>query len=697
MPSISGFARRARRAALVSLLWAGAARGSEQGLPAAVEEGVARARIESALAVVRPALVRLTVVGRHFSDGRAVRYPSSGSGVIVSERGELLTNFHVAGHAERIRATLATGEIVDAEVVGHDALTDLSVLRLDLAERAPGAPPLEPARFRETEPQVGEAVLALGSPLTLASSVTLGIVSNTRRVFTDFTGSRLEEMELEGEPTGLFTRWIQHDALILPGNSGGPLVDLDGRIVGVNELGGAGVGFAIPAPLAESVFRRIVAEGRVRRADLGFVALPVSKLGPKLSERGALISSVTPGGPAEKGGVKPGDRLVSLAGEPVVVRFFEEVPELYRRIAALPIDAPVELELERGGKPMKVSLRTAEMEEAVGEEAEIRELGIAVQELTTPMAISLQVEPRTGLLVTSVRNGSAATLAKPSIEDGDLLTELAGKPVRTIEDLRSALTAAGKGDRLVALRRDDERLNSVVRLEDERARRTGGELPKAWLGVRTQVVTPGLAQAMGVADLRGFRVTQVLPWSEAEKAELEPGDVIVAIDGEPLEAEREQDSDGLRQAIEVHSIGDTVELATRRGREARTVRVLLEARPLEPSEARTTKQEALGFSAREVTLLDRAEHHFDRNQQGALVTEVVSGGWAQMAGLDPDDLIVSIADRPIAGVAALESVLAEVTAARPEVLAFFVRRGARTHFVFLEPKWNGTSSPASSR
>ncbi len=680
---------------------------TETAVPSAIQPPVrplatssaepAHARIEAALAAVRPALVRLTVVGRHFSDGRVVRFPSSGSGVIVTARGELLTNFHVAGHAERIRATLASGEIVDAEVVGHDPLTDLSVLRLDLSDRPPGAPPLEPASFRPGEVAVGEPVLALGSPLTLASSVTLGIVSNTRRVFTDFTGTRLEDLELEGEPTGLFTRWIQHDALILPGNSGGPLVDLDGRIVGVNELGGAGVGFAIPAPLAESVLARVLAEGRVRRSDLGLVALPVSKLGHALAQKGALISSVTPGGPAEQAGVRPGDRLLALGGEPVVVRFFEEVPELYRRIAALPIDSPVALELERAGERLQITARTAELEQAVGEEAEIRELGLAVQEITVPMAIARQIEPKAGLLITSVRNGSPAALAKPAFEAGDLLTELAGQAVRSIADLRAALAAAGRGERLVALRRDDERLFAIVRLDDERPRRAGGELPKAWLGVRTQVVTPALAQAMSAPALRGFRVTQVLPWSEAERAGLAPGDVVVAIDGEALEGEREQDADDLRQAVELRSIGDTIELETSRAGAARKVSVLLEARPLEPSEVRSTKQETLGFSARELTLYDRAEHHLDRAQQGALVTEIVSGGWAQMAGLQPEDLILLVSGRSVAGVATLETVLAEETAARPEVLAIFVRRGARTHFVFLEPKWNGVADPKEAR
>jgi serine protease Do len=697
-----GAPRRAAAGALALALAASGAPARAAPEPVAAPAGpaeaaVAAARIEAAVEAVRPALVRLTVVARHFSDGRAQRYPSAGSGVIVTAAGELLTNYHVAGRAERIAATLASGEIVDAEVVGHDALTDLSVLRLDLSRRPPGAPPLVPARFRAGEPAVGEPVLALGSPLTLASSVTLGIVSNTRRVFTDITGTRLEEMELEGEPTGLFTLWIQHDALILPGNSGGPLVDLDGRIVGINELGGAGVGFAIPAPLAEGVLAEILARGRVRRADLGWTLLPVAKLGPGRAERGALVASVTPGGAAERAGVRPGDRLLALAGEPVTVRFFEELPDLYRRISELAIGEPVALELARGAETLAVAARPSELEEAAGAEGEARELGIAVQELTAPMAIARQVEPRSGLLVTSVRNGSPAALAKPGVESGDLLTALAGRALRTIADLRAALAAAGRGELLAALRRDDERLLAVVRLENERERRSGGELPKAWLGVRTQVVTPALARAIGAPALRGFRVTQVLPWSEAERAGLETGDVIVALDGQRLEAEREQDADALRQEIQLRGIGETVALEVRREGAARVLGVRLEARPLEPGEARSVKLEALGFAARDLTLFDRAELHLDRAQQGALAIEVVPGGWAQMAGLEPDDLIVSVAGREVADVAGLEAVVAAAMAERPEVLPLFVRRGRKTHFVFLEPKWNGANAEEEVR
>ncbi len=633
--------------------------------------------------MIRPALVQLTVVSERYSEGRAVRYPSAGSGVIVSADGLVLTNYHVAGRSTRIQATLIDGDIVGVDVVAHDPLTDLSVLRL---QPRPDRAPFAFARFAARAPEVGEPVLALGNPLTLASSVTLGIVSNTRRVFTDFTATQLEDLDLDGEPTGLFTQWLQHDALILPGNSGGPLVDLDGDIVGINELGGAGIGFAIPGRLAQKVLASALAEGRVRRSDLGFTVLPVAKLG---RSSGALVASIAPDGPAAKADLLPGDVVLAVAGEPVTVRFFEEVPSFYSRIADLAVGSEVGLSIERGGATRELRLRTAELEPAFGAEAEVPRLGVTVQEITTSMARVRQIPPRAGLLITSVRAGSPAATSRPTINAGDVLTGFAGQPVRTVVDFESAVKAQPAGELLMELLRDDEKLLTVGKLDDKPPAPQGGELPKAWLGVQTQVVTPALARALETPDLRGFRISRVFPWTEAEKAGLATGDVVTAVDGEVLEAEREQDAENLRHAVEEMPIGGTAELALMRDGKSRSVTVRLEPRPRDAGEAKASRQEQLGFSVREVTLFDRVEFHWDRNQQGVLVTEVVPGGWSQMAGLEPNDLVLAIADRDVTDAKSFEQVLATTLAARPAVIKIFVRRGARTHFVFLEPDWDG--------
>jgi len=640
--------------------------------------------IAGALEAVRPALVQLRVVSQRYGDGRAQRFPSSGSGVVVTPRGELLTNYHVAGHSARIQATLASGEVLPAEVVAHDPLTDLSVLRLVGADGRT----FPTASLATRDPEVGEPVLALGSPLTLASSVTLGIVSNARRVFTDFVGSRIEDLELDGEPTGLFTQWLQHDALILPGNSGGPLVALDGSVVGINELGGGGVGFAIPAGIAREVLAEALATGRVIRADLGLSALPVAKMD---RETGALVASVDRGSPAEAAGVLPGDLLTSLDGREVRVRFFEEVPELYRTISELPIGEPVELEIERDGERRRLVASPVELEPAVGEEAEVPALGLVAQEVTSAMARARNVERGAGLLITSLRAGTPAATAKPPLQAGDLLTRFEERALPTHDDLAEALAEA-PDDRpaVVGVWRDGLELLALVRPESGRTPRSGGELPKAWLGIETQEVTPELASAMGLDGLSGFRVTRVLPWTTAEAAGLRVGDVVTVIDGERLESRRAQDRENLRRAVESHAIGDEVRLAVRRGEDDVELPVQLEARPRGAEDARDLELEALGFEVREITQFDRVRMHLDRDQEGVVVTDVTSGGWAQLAGLETTDLVLGADGAPVRWLSDLEAAVRRSRESSAPTLRLFVRRGARTHFLFVEPDWNGS-------
>ncbi len=651
-----------------------------------------RQDLDFAKSKVYPALVNIGVVVRDFSGGRTQRGAGAGSGAIVSPAGHVLTNFHVAGNTIQITCTLPSGEIIEADVVAHDPLTDLSVLKLRLEQRVDATIPLPFAALGDSDAlQVGDYVLAMGNPFALSSSMTLGVVSNTKRVFTDFTGTEVEELDLgEGEKTGLFTRWIQHDALILPGNSGGPLVNLRGEIVGINELGGSGMGFAIPSNLAAQVLNQALTFGEVRRGWLGISVMPVQKLG---RSTGALVSSLGPNSPGEKAGVKPGDILLALDGKPVSVRFFEEVPLFLQSIAEMPAGKPVTIKVSRGGSEMEFKAFVQRMERFRGEEEEFADMGVTVQEITGPMALARRYGTTDGVVVTGLRPGMRLETARPNIQAGDVILAIDGAPVK---DLVAWRTLVGKIQKdkefIVTYRRDREALVTLVKPLPDKPSKSGRELPKAWLGARTQVVTPDVSKAIGQEGLRGFRVTEVFNWTEANNSGLQAGDVILAINGEKLNSYRPQDAEDLKHRIEDLSIGEKAEfLINRAGKEVKLAVVMQES-PASSIEAKSSAQKEFEFTVREITFPDRIEYQWDKDQQGVLVVEAAMGGWANMAGLRGRDLIVSISGKPVVGIESFEAVMKDVLKDRPKVVEIFVRRRYRTHYVFITPDWSKIES-----
>ena len=647
---------------------------------------VPKAELDEARRKVYPALVNIAVVFRYFDGGRAQRVPAGGSGVIISPDGYVLTNFHVAGHTTHITCTLSSGESLDAQVIADDPLSDLSVLKL---RRPASAAPLPYAVLGDSDTlQVGDPVLAMGNPLMLSSSMTLGIVSNPKRVFTDFTGSEMEDMELDaGEKTGTFTRWIQHDALILPGNSGGPLVNLHGQVVGINELGGNGVGFAIPSNLARSVFLDVLRFGKVPRGWVGISVMPVEKMG---RTTGALTSSVAPNSPAARAGIQPGDILTALDGAPVTVRFFEQVPLFYQRVARLPAGHLAHLSLLRNGVRRQVALRVASLEPSLLPEQEFRGVGVTVRALTSDMAEERHLPDTKGVLVTGVRPGLPFEAAQPPIAAEDVIQSVNGQPTSDVTAFRRALAGSERSGTgfPVTLIRQDESLVAFVKMDTDKATDDGGDLPQAWIGMKTQVLTPEVAAAVGMPGQTGYRISEVYPYTEAARAGLKPGDVLTALNGAALPASRPQDSEDFTHQIEALSVGDKVSLGVKRGASMLTVPVVLEATPSAAAQAKTARSKELEFTVRGVTLMDKVENHWSDSQTGVIVSEVTSGGWAGIAGLHTDDLILSMNGQKISDAAGFEQVLHALVRAHPKLIAVFVRRDTLTHFVFVEPDWS---------
>ncbi len=539
------------------------------------------AAIGAALARVAPSLVRIHVVTVSHTDGREIKREASGSGTIITAEGHVVTNHHVAGKTRAIICTLPTREEVPADLVGTDPLSDIAVLKL-----RPATPRKFPAaKFGNASIlKVGDRVLALGSPLALSQSVTLGIVSNTEMIMPGMFWP-FNRMTLEGEDVGSIVRWIGHDAAIFGGNSGGPLVNMQGEIVGVNEIS-MGLSGAIPADLAQEVANAIIKEGRVRRGWIGLEVQPL--LQSSSSKTGALVGGTIEGSPAAKAGFVSGDILLSLAGRDVTVRFGEEIPPFNQLVMRLPPGKPVNAVVLRDGARKTLAVTPDDRENVEAPVREITPFGVTGSNLTSWTAKELRRRGTTGVHVRGIRPGGAADDAKPPLETDDVIVTIDGEAVKDIDTLIARTDGLIKGRTeplpvLLAFDRKGERMLTVLELARPGLQDPGMEARKAWIPVAVQALTSELADKLGVAGRPGVRVTRVFGGGAA-KAGLEVGDLILSVDGNPVEASQPSEADVFDTMIRQYKIGSTVTLTTMRGKEERPVKVQLESSPRLPRE-----------------------------------------------------------------------------------------------------------------
>jgi serine protease Do len=638
------------------------------------------AAIESALAKVAPSLVRIHVVTVSHTDGREIKREASGSGTIITAEGHVITNHHVAGKTRAIICTLPTKEEVPADLVGTDPLSDIAILKL-----RPSKPRTFPfATFGDASTlQVGDRVLALGSPLALSQSVTMGIVSNTEMIMPGLFWP-FNQMTLDGEDVGSIVRWIGHDAAIFGGNSGGPLVNMQGEIVGVNEIS-LGLSGAIPAGLARDVATALIKEGRVRR---GWIGLEVQPLLQSNGATGALVGGTTDDSPADKAGFESGDILLSLAGRDVKVRFAEEIPPFNQLVMRLTPGKPVEAVVLRKGARKTLSVTPAERESVEATIREITPLGITASNLTSWTAKELRRKDTAGVHVRGIRPGAAGDDAKPSLQQDDVIVSVDGQAVKNVDALIEAAERVVRGRTepmpvLVAFDRKAERMLTVLELGRPGLQDPGMEARKAWIPVAVQALTPELADKLGVAGKKGVRVTRVLGGTAAT-AGLQVGDLILAIDGDPVEASQPSDADIFDTMIRQYKIGGTVTLTTVRGQQERPVKVQLESSPRLPREMKMYEDPNFEFRVRDVAEMDRAQLAVPPGEKGVLVEAVREGGWAALAHLADGDMILSVDGEPVADVAALKKKMESVAAAKPASVVMHVRRGIRTFFVEMQ-------------
>ena len=367
--------------------------------------------------------------GRGRTPQRKHRQQGQGSGFIISPKGYILTNNHVVGDSEKVTVTLADGREKEAKIVGADPGTDVAVIKIE-------AENLSYLKLGDSDSlEVGEWVLAIGNPFGLSHTVTAGIVSAKGR-------GQIGIAEYED--------FIQTDAAINRGNSGGPLINLDGKVVGINtaivgSTGNIGIGLAIPVNMAKYVYEILVEGKTVTRGVLG---IQIEQLDPDLAKKfevedgkGVLIVDVLEDTPAEEAGLKRYDVIVELNGEKV-----EKVNKFRNKISILGAGTNVDLVVLRDGKLKKFKVKLGEKSEvyasAKDASQESKEIGITVQNLTNELAERFGYEGLKGVIVVEVEPGSLAAYA--GFREGLLIEEVDRQAVSNVKEFNEAMKKAAK-------------------------------------------------------------------------------------------------------------------------------------------------------------------------------------------------------------------------------------------------------------
>jgi serine protease Do len=356
----------------------------------------------------------------------------SGSGFVVSKDGHILTNNHNVEGADEITVILPGGREYAAKKIGGDLSTDIAVLQIDAKE----LPSVTFADSSTVEP--GEWVLAVGNPFGFEASVTAGIISAKCRTDLDIVSVE---------------KFFQTDTAINPGNSGGPLVNLDGHVVGMNTAiasntgGYIGIGFAIQSNLLQDVMKELISSGHLTK---GYLGVSLQKVTSDIavavglpSPRGALISEVAPGGPADQAGIQSGDIILELQGLPV-----EGLGTLRNSIALMKPGEMITMTVRRNGSDITIKATISQHpENATPNKSVIETYGLSLEPITAETAKHYHLDSNTGLLVVEIDPASKAFMS--GLRAGYVILAVNGKTVTTLEDFAKALQNAEKGGRVL--------------------------------------------------------------------------------------------------------------------------------------------------------------------------------------------------------------------------------------------------------
>ena len=335
---------------------------------------------------------------------------------------------------------------------------------------------------------------------------------------------------------------------------------------------------------------------------------------------------------------------------------------------------------------------TAEREPAEPREKELLSWGITARDLTELTAKELLRADSKAVMVQSLRPGGAAAAAKPSIQAGDLIVAVAGKPTPDLGALVavSQQITAGKTEpvpALISYEHDGLSYLTVVKIGPEPDADKPGIAKKAWLGIDTQVISADLASALGIAGAKGVRITRVHPGTNADQAGLRTGDLLLKLDGTVIPASRPEEADVFESLIRQYRIGTEITLAVRRGADDLVVKVPLVKGHEGTADLASHECKTLEFNARDLGQEDRVARKLPDDFKGVLVTTILPAGWAALGGLAAGDILVAMDGKAMDSIETLKSVLADLEKNTRSPIVMFVRRGITSRYIELEPTW----------
>jgi len=380
---------------------------------------------------VFPALVFVKVIQQTHDKGERSSRSGAGSGVLISEDGEFLTNWHVIDKAESVRCLLTDGRAFPVEIIGSDKDTDLALCRLILpeGEKVPFATLGDSDKLVE-----GDPVFVMGAPWGLSRSISSGIISCTRRYL---------------EEASEYTLWLQTDASISPGNSGGPVVDQTGKVVGITARGtlwGGNLGFAIPSRDATMVAGRLRAYKSMNWSWTGLQLQPLRDFDKNMYfdfTNGVIVSATDTGSPARKAGIQPKDRLISINDVPVTALTQEDIPSINCMLGLLEKEQPSTFVFARNEETLTVSMIPREKGQVEGDEQEFPRWDFSAKVINQFDTPNLYFYREKGVFVFAIKYPGNAQSA--NLQRNDIIVKVGNKEIETMEDLQEAHKEALEG------------------------------------------------------------------------------------------------------------------------------------------------------------------------------------------------------------------------------------------------------------